>query len=304
MLKIDLNKNFWKWATFLTMSFIWGASFILIKKGLLAYTPQQSGALRMVFASTFFAPIALKRLKFLNKNTLLVLLIVGLIGNFVPAFLFAYGETQVISTVASMLNSTTPIFTLIIAILFFSVKVNILNIIGLLVGFIGALGLIIKDGSLSFSGINIGAVAIIIATIFYGINSNFVKKHNSGLDGLTISSLSFLLIGPLAYISFFSSNLSVAYQSQYFWTSTLSIAILAFFGSFLANIMFNIFILKTNAILAASVTYVIPVFSLFWGLIDGEKITFIHIISTLIIFLGIIMVNKKEKKLSYVFVKK
>lgn len=304
MTKINLNKNFWKWATFFTMSFIWGASFILIKKGLLAYSPLQSGALRMVFASTFFAPIAIKRLKLLNKNNLLVLLIVGLLGNFIPAFLFAYGETKLISTVASMLNSTTPIFTMIIAIAFFSIKVNFFNIIGLLIGFVGTLGLISKNGFLSFSGFNLGAIVILIATILYGINTNFVRNFNNGLDGLSIASLSFFLIGPLAYTSFFCSNLTDVYHSPFFWQSTISIALLAFFGSFWANIMFNIFVIKTNAILASSVTYVIPVFSLFWGILDGEKISFIHIISSIIIFFGITLVNKKEKVLSFVYAKK
>jgi drug/metabolite transporter (DMT)-like permease len=293
---LNLNKKFWQWAAFLAMSFIWGASFILIKKGLLAYTPMQSGALRMTFASLFFLPLALSRIKKINKQNIIPLLITGFIGNFFPAFMFAYGETKVTSTVASMLNSTTPIFTLIIGVMFFKMKANSYKIIGLLIGFVGTMGLIIKDGTSIFSGWNIGALIILAATFFYGINTNVLKSSFKDLDGISISALSFMLIGPFAMTYFFSSDLNTAYQNPHFWTSTLSLATLSFFGSFLAVIIFNTFIQYTSAILAASVTYVIPVFALFWGILDNETITIVQIISALIVFIGISFVNKKEKK--------
>lgn len=296
MKNFSLSKSFVNWLMFLTMSFIWGASFILIKKGIMAYSPQQAGALRMVFASTFFLPIAIRKVKFLKKDNILFLFSVGFLGNFIPAIMFSYGETKVFSSVASMLNSTTPIFTMIIGLIFFNLKVSFWNIIGLIIGFVGTMGLVLKEPTNILSGFNIGALAILIATFLYGINTNLVKKYAKNLDGLTISALSFLLIAPLAYIYFFSTDLNKAFSNTSFGLSTIAIFILAFFGSFLANIMFNIFILRTNAVLAASVTYVIPVFALFWGFLDGEKISLLHIFSVLIIFIGISLVNKKDAK--------
>lgn len=276
------------------MSFIWGTSFILIKKSLLAFTPMQSGALRISFAFLYFLPIAIKRIRNITRKNIKYLLIAGFIGNFFPAFMFAYGETHVSSSIAAMLNSTTPIFVLITGLILFKSKPSWLNIFGLIIGFIGTLGLIVTDLKTPLSGWNIGAIVIIGAAFFYGINTNVLKYKLKDLDGLSIASFSMLFIGPWAIIYFFTSDLQMAYANEYFLASTLSLATLAFFSSFIAIILFVTLIKHTTAIFAASSTYIIPVFAIFWGIIDGDKISIIQIISILIVFAGISLINKKN----------
>lgn len=291
---MDLNKKIWQWTALLTLSFIWGASFILIKKSLLAFTPYQSGALRISFAFIFFLPIALQQLKKIKKENITRLLVVGFIGNFFPAFLFAYGETIVTSTLASMLNSTTPIFVLIVGLILYRTKTKWQNVLGVSIGFLGTLGLVVKSSSSIFSGWNFGAIIILIATFFYGINTNEIKFKLKQLDGISISSLSFLFIGPVAIFYFLSSDMHSAYVSEFFWKSIGALIILSFFGSFIAVIIFNTLIKYTTPIFAASVTYLIPIFAIGWGFIDGEQITLLQIFSILIVLAGVSLVNKKS----------
>ncbi len=299
---MDLNKKINQWIFLLAMSFIWGTSFILIKKSLLAYTPIQSGALRISFAFIYFLPIAISRIKKLDKKNAKFLIIIGLIGNFFPAFMFAFGETRVSSSIASMLNSITPIFVLLIGILFFKSKATWLNIIGLVIGFVGTLGLISANPANLLSGWNIGAVIILVATLFYGINTNILKFKLKELDGLSMSALSFMFIGPFALSVFFSTDIKEAYLHPDFWKSTISLAILAFFSSFIAVILFNWLIKYSTPIFAASSTYIIPVFAIFWGILDGETLTLIQIISIIIVFVGVSFINNKKPVIkNYVF---
>lgn len=291
---MDLNKKFWQWFAVVLMSLFWGTSFILIKKSLLAYTPYQSGALRMMFAFLFFLPLALKRLKKINKKNIFPLIVVGFIGNFFPAFMFAFGESIVSSSLAAMLNSTTPIFVLIIGLLFFKIKTKFVNILGLLIGFIGALGLIVKDFSSISTSWNIGAIVIIIAAIFYGINTNVIKSSLTKIDGLSIAALSFFLIGPFAFVYFFTTDISAALQNPFFLKSTISLAILAFFSSFVALIIFNLLIKHTTAVFASSTTYFMPIVAIIWGVLDKETITIYQKLSIVVILAGISLVNKKK----------
>lgn len=246
-------------------------------------------------------PIAIKRVKKLNKSNIKSLLIAGFIGNFFPAFLFAYGETIVTSTLASMLNSTTPIFVLITGVILYKAKAKWQNILGIFIGFVGTLGLVIKSTSEVLSGWNIGALIILLATLFYGINTNELKYKLQNLDGVSISALSFMLIGPVALSFFFTTDINSAYNSGFFWQSIGALATLSFFSSFIAVLIFNILIKYTTALFAASVTYLIPIFAIVWGVIDGEKISIIQIVSILIVLAGVSLVNKKEKLLKNSF---
>lgn len=293
---MDLNKKINQWIFLIGMSFIWGTSFILIKKSLLAYTPFQSGALRISFAFLYFLPIAIKKLSKIEKKSVKYLIISGFLGNFFPAFMFAYGETEVSSSIASMINSVTPIFVLITGLLMFKTKPSLINVIGILIGFVGTIGLVAEDASSIFNAWNLGAVVIVVATLFYGINTNIIKYKLKNIDGLAISALSFLFIGPWAIAYFLTTDISAAINNQHFWASTGSLLALAFFSSFIAIILFVTLIKYSTALFAASSTYIIPIFAIFWGLLDGETISEIQIVSIMIVFAGVALVNKKEKK--------
>ena len=297
---MDLNKKTNQWLVLLIMSFIWGTSFILIKKSLLAYSPAQSGALRISFAFLYFLPVAIIRIKKLKRKNLKYLLIAGFIGNFFPAFMFAFGQTVVSSSISSVLNSTTPIFVLLTGLLFFKTKISLINILGVIIGFIGTIGLISNGNILLFSSWNLGVFVILGATLLYGINTNILKFKFENLDGLSISAFSFLFIGPWAIAYFIGSDLHAAFQNTDFWVSTISLATLAFFSSFIALILFVTLIKYTTPIFTASTTYIIPVFAVLWGILDGETISLFQIFSIIIIFIAVSLVNKKSSAISLV----
>ncbi len=222
-------------------------------------------------------------------------MIVGIIGNAIPAFLFTKAQTRIDSSLAGILNSLAPLFTLIIGLLFYKSHVKFINIIGLFLGFIGAVGLIYKGGPGGFNMSNGGyALFVVAATICYGLTINEIKFNLKNLDGVSIAALSFLFIGPFAGINLLFTDLKGSFSQPEAMESFGYILILSLFGSVFAVVLFNILIKYTTPIFASSVTYIIPVFAIFWGIFDGEKIIIEDILWILVILIGISLVNKKK----------
>ncbi len=292
---MDLRKKQWQWAILLIIAITWGTSFILMKKALMSFSNNQVASLRIFLTFLFFIPLIIPRIKKINKSNLKALLIVGIIGNAIPAFLFTKAQTRIDSSLAGILNSLAPLFTLIIGLLFYKSHVKFINIIGLFLGFIGAVGLIYKGGPGGFNMSNGGyALFVVAATICYGLTINEIKFNLKNLDGVSIAALSFLFIGPFAGINLLFTDLKGSFSQPEAMESFGYILILSLFGSVFAVVLFNILIKYTTPIFASSVTYIIPVFAIFWGIFDGEKIIIEDILWILVILIGISLVNKKK----------
>ena len=292
---MDLTKKKWQWAMLIFLAFIWGTSFILMKKGLQSYTNSQVASFRIFFTFIFFIPIFIPRIKKINKSNLKSLLIVGVIGNAIPAFLFTKAQTQIDSSLAGILNSLTPLFTLLIGLMLYKSHVKLINIIGLILGFLGAVGLIYKGNPEGFEP-QTGwyATLIVVATFFYGISVNEIKHKLHDLDGMSIAALSFMFVGPFAGLNLLFTDLSTSFAHPQSLENLGFIVLLSFFSSVIAVVLFNILIKYTTAIFAASVTYIIPIFAILWGVFDGEKVTIEEILWILVILIGIYLVNKKK----------
>jgi len=291
---MNLEKPVWQWIWLIGLAFIWGSSFILIKRGLESYSPEQVAAYRMLFASILLSPIAFRNIKKVSKKNFIYLLEVAFIGNAIPAYFFAMGQTQISSSLAGILNSVTPISTLIIGILLFKTKTGLLNTVGLVMGLVGTVGLIFSQGT-SIDGDLPFSLLIVIAGIMYALNLNVIKHLLTDLSGLALTSIAFVFTFPVAlgylfYIGFAPiQNIEMAEQSL------LYIFLLAFFSSAIAVVGFNILVKYTSAIFASSVTYIIPIFAIMWGVMDGETILWSQITWLVVIVLGISLVNKKVK---------
>jgi drug/metabolite transporter (DMT)-like permease len=294
-MRIDLENSYWQWILLIFLAFIWGASFILMKRGLEAFTNMQVGAMRIFFSFMFFLPLILFNLRKIDGSNLRPLLIVGIVGNGLPAFLYATAQTGINSSLAGILSSLTPIFTLLIGLMLYGNKVRWVSIAGLAIGMTGALGLILSVNGMELEGANswYGMFAV-IATLCYGISVNEIKFRLKELDGVAIASLSFLFIGPPAGVYLLMSDYSFAADSPVMTHSLLAVSGLAFFSSFIAVIVMNILIKYTTTLFAASVTYIIPVFAVLWGVMDGERFLFIHALWAFIILAGVWLVNKKS----------
>ena len=264
-----------------------------MKRGLDAFTSNQVAAFRIFISYIAFLPIAIKHIKKIKKENIISLLIIGFIGNAIPAMLFTKAQTRIDSSLAGMLNSLTPMFTLFVGLLFYKSKMLLINVAGILLGLIGAIGLI-NNGQNIFTGDNSYAIFIVIATIFYGISANEVKFKLPGLNGIAIAALSFFFIGPFAGIYLLFTDFSGAISSGIFLPSLGYIAILAIFGSFFAVMLFNTLIIYTSAIFASSVTYIIPLIAIMWGVVDGELFTITNLLWFMVIIVGVYLVNKQK----------
>jgi drug/metabolite transporter (DMT)-like permease len=290
----DLSKRIWQWLAMLMLALIWGSSFILMKKGLVAFSFTQLAAIRVFFGFTLLLPVIYKHRRIINTSNVKSIALVGYAGIFFPAFLFALAQTHISSALSGMLNSSATLFALIMGIIFYHNKPTSYQITGVLVGFIGALALITGGDFNAIFGVNSYALFVLLATIGYGVNVNEVKFRLKGMNGIQVTALSFLLIGPPAGIILFLTDLNQAYQSPFFWQSLLAILTLSAVGSVLSLFVFNNLIRHTSALFASSVTYIIPFFAILWGVFDGETINVVQIIGIIIVLLGVYLVNRKK----------
>lgn len=292
MANIDLTKKSWQWATLLFLSLVWGSSFILMKKGLESYNNIQVAAFRVLFSFLILLPFSIKNLKKLTKQNIKSLLIVGFIGTAIPALLFTTAQVHISSALAGMLNSLTPFFTLVIGLVLYKAKYKWINILGVLIGFIGALGLMGVQSLQFFKGFNIYAVPIVIATLCYGINVNEIKTKLHHMSSFEITSLAFFFIGPVAIVLLLFSDFSGVTATDGYITNLLFIFLLSLFGTVLALLIFNVLIKYTTSVFASSVTYIIPIFAILWGVLDKEVISLQQVLSISVILFGVYLVNK------------
>jgi len=290
---VDLNKKYWQYLTLVFLSVIWGTSFILIKRGLETYTGLQVASLRMVSAFIVVTPFIAKAFKKLKKEHLPFVLFISIVGNGGTAFLFAFAQKHLESSVAGMLNATTPILTYVIGVVFYRVLIKSHKVLGLSIGLVGAFLLLYFNSTKGVDNNVIYMFLLILASAFYSTNVNMVKFNLKDLDGTTISILTFAILGPIATILFFTSDLQTAYSLPNFWENTMYIVILGLLSSVLATVVFNILIKYTSAIFASTVTYLIPIVAVLWGFVDGEEISIFEVLSVLIIIAGIYLVNKE-----------
>jgi len=283
------KRKVWHWLALLILSVIWGTSYILMKKGLESFSPYQVGALRIVITFVCLLPIALKHFHHLNKTNILSIIIIGLSGSVIPAFLFPLAETKISSSLAGMLNSLSPVFTLVFGITIYKRKAIATQIAGVFLGLLGAAGLL-YTGSFTF---NIYGLLVVLATILSGISSNEVSKVKE-LNGIKITALSFFVTSPLAIIYLLFSDLSVPLHTEN-WVRNLSfIGILAVLGSAIALVIYYLLIRDTSPIFASSVTYFIPIVATLWGLADNEQFYSSMIISIIFIFAGVFIINRPD----------
>jgi drug/metabolite transporter (DMT)-like permease len=294
-----MNRNFeqiMNWGMLLTLSLIWGSSFILMKYGLRSFSYGQVAAFRMFIAFVVLLPVAVRNIKLLNKSNLIAILIVGYIGNCIPAFLFTLAETRIDSSLAGMLNAMTPFFTLIIGAIIYHIKVAGRSVVGVGIGLAGSVMLIMADAD-GFSGnINAWALFVVLATVMYGININHVKEKLAHLSGLQISSLAFFVVGPAVTIYLLASGLPETFAQPNASKDFVYVFLLGLLGSAVAVVMVNILIQRTTAIFTSSVTYLMPVVAIGWGVIDGEQLSIVHYVGMGFVLFGVYLVNKKLRR--------
>jgi drug/metabolite transporter (DMT)-like permease len=282
-----------KWVYLITLALIWGSSFILIKKGLVSLTPMQLGSLRIIFAALFLLLIGFKSLAKIPRFQWKYIALTATLGTFIPAFLFSIAQTQIDSSVSAILNSLTPLNTMILGGIAFGLSFKRAQVFGVFIGLVGTFMLII-NGALNHPEQNYYyAILIIIASICYATNVNLIKKYLSDLSPLSITTGNFLVLLFPALLVLVASDFFDVVAVESVQHSMLYIIILGVVGTGIANIIFFKTIQISSPVFATSVTYLIPVVAFGWGLLDNEMLTPVQFLGAFIILSGVYLSSKK-----------
>ena len=281
------------WLTLVLLGLVWGSSYILIKKGLVAYSPVQLACLRITISALAFFPFFILNWKKIDWSKLRFLLIVGFMGSGVPAFLFAFAQTELSSSMAGVLSSLTPLFTLSLGILIFGRPLIWAKVFGVLIGLAGAVLLILFGSEAGVEG-KIGyGLLVVVGCVCYATSVNTVETYLPDMSSITISAVAFVLIGVPAVVYLFLTDFTKVLQSHPdAWASLGYITILALFGTVLASILFFKLVHMTSAVFSSTVSYLIPLVAILWGLLDGEVIGIFHLLGMGLILLGVYMSRK------------
>ena len=288
-----MEKSIKNYLTLLFLATVWGSSFILMKKGLLVFSDVQVAALRLFIAFLSLVPFLFRAFKKVSKKHIFPIVIMAFFGNGIPAFLFTKAQTQLDSSLVGILNSLVPLFTLLLGVYFFKSRPSKTNIAGVLLGLCGAvfLTLFSMGGGVE---INNYVLLVVLATVMYAVSINVIKKYLQDIDALSITALAFSIIGPLSAFYIFNADFLTLAKTVLGIEAMLYIALLAVVGTSSAVVIFNKLISRSSAIFASSVTYLIPIIAILWGVFDGEIITIHHILAVAIILSGVYLVNKKN----------
>ena len=289
-----MNSTYRNYFTLLFLAIIWGSSFILMKRGLDVFDYKQVGSLRIFIAFLSLLPFLPRAFKLVQKKHYFPIVIMAILGNGIPAFLFTKAQTELSSSVVGILNALVPLFTLLLGIIFFKSRPSKTNFVGVLIALVGATLLTFStmQGDLK---INNYVFLVILATVFYAISINVIKKYLYDLNATAITSLAFIIIGPLAAVYLFSTDfIEITTTNENAYMALGYIALLSVIGTSVAVIVFNKLISNSSAIFASSVTYLIPIVAILWGVFDGEQINKHHIIGVSIILSGVYLVNKRK----------
>ena len=285
------------WLVLALLSIIWGSSFILMKEGLEGFDALQLALIRMSVAALCLFPLALRHVRTLGARDLALLLLVGLTGNALPAFLYAKSETVLPSAVVGVLTSMTPIFSLLVAWMFFGQRFPRANVAGIVVGLAGAVVLAMagspeagRSTSLAFAGL------VLLATISYGINVNLVKGFFSSRNSVLVTSIALSAVGwPSLVVLLAGTNFIERLHTVPAAPAALGyIAILGAFGTAISVLLFNQLLKDATIIFATSVTYTIPIVAVLWGIALHETFTAVHAVAFAVILTGVWLANRRS----------
>ena len=289
----DYNK---KWFYLAILSLIWGSSFILIKKGLVGLNSVQLASLRMIFAATVIYIYSYNSIKKIPKKSWKWIVITAYLGTFFPVYLISYGQTEIESGLASIITTVTPINTLIIGIIFFSLTFSIKQLLGLFIGLVGAVLLLYEASETNLNSNIYFSFFIYLTTVGYAASVNLIKKYLTNIPPEAVTAGIFLSISPPAIIVlYFSDFTDLNFQDPLILKSIFFVLVLGVFGSAIAQTLFNKFVKISSPIFASAVTYTMPVVAIFWALIDGEILSIMQFFATAIILIGVYLVNKRNQ---------
>ena len=290
-----MNADKEKWILLIVLSLIWGSSFILIKKSLEHFNPYQVGALRVLIAGIILMPVAISKYKLFPKRYLKWLILAAFTGNFIPMFLFPIAETEVSSSIAGIINSMMPIFVIIVGALVWKFETTQRQMVGTFISFTGVC-------LLAFGGDGDGGQfklipipLLLLATLCYAVSTTTVKSRLMEVSSTVLSAFvfSFVLFFPSLIALTFTGFFSTFSLDENHLTGLMFVSLLSVFGTGLAMMM-NYRLLKVSSpLFASTVTLLMPIVAIIWGVLDGEKLSVMQFVGAGIIIAGLIFLRAK-----------
>ena len=281
------------WFILLLLTVVWGGSFLFIKKWVQIFSPMQMAMWRMVMATAIYLPVAALFWSKIDWKRWKPLLVVAFCGSAIPNFMFAVAQQHVSSSLAGVLNALTPLFTLILGVVFFQMIFLREKLLGVVLGLAGAAVLILFNSSSAVSGNAFYAALCALATLCYAINANVVNRYLRDQHPAGIASAAFVITGILFIIGlWWSGGWSAARQHKDGLEGLGYIFYLAAMGTVGGSILYFWLLQRTSAIFATSVTYLIPIAALILGSADGESIGFTDLAGTGVILAGVYLARK------------
>lgn len=293
-----MSNRFISWVIFVLLCFIWGSSFILMKVSSEGLSGSQIAALRIFCSAIVFIPFAFFHIGHIPRSKWALLFLTGLCGNLLPAFCFAIAITKVDSSLEGILNSLTPICVVAIGILLFRDKVKMQKVVGIIIGFAGLCLLTLLKENISLDNFSY-ALLVVLGTVSYGMNVNLVSHYLQAVKPIHIAtvSLSFMAI-PAGLVLWYQEFFKLDFGDSIVQWSIFNTVLLGLAGSAFATVLFYILVQKAGGIFASLVTYGIPFVALFWGFMDGERVTFVDIVCLPLILVGVYLANRPDKKIA------
>jgi drug/metabolite transporter (DMT)-like permease len=289
-----MSNRFISWALFTLLTFIWGSSFILMKIGYEALSPTQIAGVRIFSGGLVFIPFAIFHLTKVPGRKVPLLIVAGLTGNLIPAFLFTAAITKLDSSLEGILNSLTPIWVVTIGILIYRDKIQTRKIIGVLVGFAGLVLLTLSQKEVSLDNLGYSSL-VILATLCYGFNVQMVSHYLKGIPSFHIATISLALMTiPAGIVLWWNGFFGLDFSDSAVQWSTIASLMLGLAGSALGNVLFYGLVNRAGALFTSLVTYAIPFVALLWGVLDGELVTWKELVCLAIILSGVYLTNKKN----------
>ena len=289
----------------MVLAVTWGVSFLLMKRGLTIFHYTEVAAIRLSLAGFSLLPVLFIRRKEIPYDKWKHAVAISLFGSTVPAILFPLAQTHINSSLAGILNSMTPLWVMVLGALFFGVSLTQKRVGGILLGLFGAAVLVLfrQNAHSSVENTNnLYGLFIVLATALYGISSNIIGRYMKGVDSILATAMGLGTVGIPAFLYLILCtnvpNMLFTMPAQstdvpLMMPPFFYIAILAVVGTAFGSIGYVTLIQRTNPVFASVVTYIIPIFSIFFGVLDGETLSFIQFCGMALILSGVYLVNKK-----------
>ena len=280
------------WVLLVLLALIWGSSFILIKKVLVVYSPLQTGSLRIFLAGLVCWVLIAFQWRKMPWQVLKWAAIGGIVGNLLPSWLFSLAGSHLDSSVSGILNATTPLFTFLVGWLLFNRKSSPAKMLGIFIGLLGCVLLVLVNAKGGFS-FNVFALLPLAGTLLYGFHFNFYKTFLNEAPPIPAALLVMGTAGiPAGMVLFSTDFMARTAENNLSGTALGYVAILAVVSSVIGTMLSNKLNQLASPLMVSSVTYLMPVVSVGWGMLDGETINAWQVLGMLVIILGVFVVNR------------